>query len=131
MESRINADSELRLQIEMEPANGGRPCGSTEEIQACNVHSCDTYQWRTSDWTPCHLAFDRRCGDGLQTRYVRYNIRPHCKSLHDPITSLHNVKKSINIAVELINLGTEIEQVYTRTRRHGGGRCNLRQGKET
>lgn len=71
--------------IEMEPANGGRPCGSTEEIQACNVHSCDTYQWRTSDWTPCHLAFDRRCGDGLQTRYVRCIHVPEDMVVEDAI----------------------------------------------
>nr|CAH0103778.1 unnamed protein product [Daphnia galeata] len=57
--------------IEIEPANGGRPCGSMEEIQACNLHSCDAYRWRTSDWTPCHLASGERCGSGLQTRYVR------------------------------------------------------------
>lgn len=59
-------------QIEAGPSDGGRPCGSTEEVQPCRVRPCDAYRWRASDWTPCRLA-EGRCGDGIQTRYVRYS----------------------------------------------------------
>lgn len=56
-------------QIEVKAANNGRRCGSMEETQPCHVRSCDRFQWRASDWTPC--ASNGRCGDAIQTRYVR------------------------------------------------------------
>lgn len=56
-------------QMEVEPANNGRRCGSMEETQPCHVRSCDLFQWRASDWTPCTSS--QHCGDSVQTRYVR------------------------------------------------------------
>jgi hypothetical protein len=101
-----------------------------EEIQACNLHSCDAYRWRTSDWTPCHLTSNERCGSGLQTRYVRYVS--HCKSLLDSFKLIYYVRPNnlINVRFipQLINLG--IEQVRQCLGRHGGGGYNLRWGQQ-
>jgi len=56
-------------QIEIHAADNGRPCGSMEETQPCHVRSCDLFQWRASDWTPCSSSTG--CGQAIQTRYVR------------------------------------------------------------
>jgi len=52
--------------VEVQPMNGGEPCGETSETEACNIQSCskdcDLGDW--SSWSPC----TKMCNTGLKYR---------------------------------------------------------------
>jgi len=52
--------------VEVQPMNGGEPCGETSETEACNIQSCsrdcDLGDW--SAWSPC----TKMCNSGLKYR---------------------------------------------------------------